>query len=126
MSELSQMNIEELKAQADIFGVEYANNIGIETLRKKLAAVMGDEETTPTALEKAKPDHVTIIIARNATDKQPVFVGLNGRNYRMKRGEEVTVPRGIAEILSNAIQIIRDPDTGKDHEVEAYPFHVVR
>jgi hypothetical protein len=127
MSELNTMNLEDLKAQADVLGVEYANNIGADALRKKIVAVLGDEEeiTKPTVLAKSTTKMVTINIARSKEDKQPVPVGLNGKVYRMKRGEDVTVPAGVVDILRNAIQVFRDPDTGEDHEVEAYPFHEV-
>lgn len=31
-----------------------------------------------------------------------IFVGLNGKGYRIQRGKEVEVPAGVAEILRNA------------------------
>lgn len=36
--------------------------------------------------------------------KDPVFVGLNGKGYLVKRGEPVKVPAAISEIIRNAEQ----------------------
>lgn len=33
------------------------------------------------------------------TEKEDVFVGLNGKTYLIKRGVEVEVPEGVAKIL---------------------------
>ena len=42
---------------------------------------------------------VTIRLPMTRTEKDDVFVGLNGRTYLIKRGEAVTVPAGVAKIL---------------------------
>lgn len=39
--------------------------------------------------------------ARNGEETE-VFVGLNGRGYRIRKGMEVAVPEGVAEVLRNA------------------------
>lgn len=62
----------------------------------------------------AKPDTVKIILEEN--DEIPptgLFVGLNGRGYLIRAGEEVTVPSGVAEILEHAITSVpqMDPQT---------------
>lgn len=52
----------------------------------------------------AKPKHVRIVLEEN--DNIPptgLFVGENGRGYLIRPGEEVDVPAGVLEILSNAV-----------------------
>ena len=42
---------------------------------------------------------MTIKLPLTRAEKDDVFVGLNGKTYLIKRGEEVTVPAGVAKIL---------------------------
>ena len=46
-------------------------------------------------------DTVTIRLPLTKTEKDDVFVGLNGTTYLIKRGVAVDVPRGVAKILEN-------------------------
>lgn len=60
------------------------------------------------------PETVRIAIEEN--DSIPptgLFVGLNGRGYLIRPGEEVNVPPGVIEILDNAVMEapIVDPST---------------
>lgn len=62
----------------------------------------------------AKPETMKIILEEN--DEIPptgLFVGLNGRGYLIRPGEEVTVPAGVVEILEHAITSVpqMDPQT---------------
>lgn len=52
----------------------------------------------------AKTDTVKIKIPRDRTDPKndSVTVVVNGRYYRIKRGEEVEVPAIVAEVLDHA------------------------
>ena len=43
---------------------------------------------------------ITIKMPLTRNEREDVFVGLNGRTYLIKRGEEVTVPAGVAKILA--------------------------
>lgn len=43
---------------------------------------------------------VKIKLPLTRTEKDDVFVGLNGKTYLIKRGVEVEVPEGVAEILT--------------------------
>ena len=56
-----------------------------------------------TAVEETKkvntPKKVTIKLPLSRTEKEDVYVGLNGRTYLIKRGEYVEVPYGVAKIL---------------------------
>ena len=47
----------------------------------------------------AKDKKVKIRLPITKTEKDDVFVGLNGKTYLIKRGAEVEVPAGVAEIL---------------------------
>lgn len=42
---------------------------------------------------------IKIKLPLTRTEKEDVFVGLNGKNYLIKRGVEVEVPAGVARIL---------------------------
>ena len=53
------------------------------------------ENTTPTK------ETVTIRLPLTKTEKDDVFVGLNGTTYLIKRGVAVEVPIGVAKILEN-------------------------
>ena len=44
---------------------------------------------------------VKIRLPLTRTEKDDVFVGLNGKTYLIKRGVDVDVPAGVAEILEN-------------------------
>lgn len=58
-----------------------------------------------------------------------VQVGLNGRNYVIKRNEVVSVPVGVLDILRNAEEqrFVWDERTGEMHENRAlaYPYQIV-
>lgn len=53
-----------------------------------------------------KEKKVKIKIPLTRTEKDDVFVGLNGRTFLIKRGEEVEVPEGVAEILRNREEVL--------------------
>lgn len=48
-------------------------------------------------VKKTKTVKVKLPLTR--TEKDDVFVGLNGKTYLIKRGVEVAVPMGVAKIL---------------------------
>ena len=61
-------------------------------------------ETTKTAKnaaakKPAKPKTVKIKLPLTRTEKDDVYVCLNGKSYLIKRGVEVEVPYGVAKIL---------------------------
>ena len=43
---------------------------------------------------------VRIKIPLSRTEKDDVYVGVNGKTYLIKRGEEVEVPENVAKVLS--------------------------
>lgn len=77
------------------------------------------------------PETIRIMIEEN--DSIPptgIFVGLNGKGYLIRPGEPVNVPRGIVEILDNAVETTPqiDPITRRVvgyRERMRYPYRVV-
>ena len=49
--------------------------------------------------ETKKVKKVKIKLPLTRTEKDDVFVGLNGKTYLIKRGVEVEVPEGVAKVL---------------------------
>ena len=54
-------------------------------------------ETTST-----KPKKVKIKLPLSRTEKEDVYVAVNGRSYLIKRGEEVEVPDFVAEVIAHS------------------------
>lgn len=50
---------------------------------------------------------VKIKLPLSRTEKDDVFVGLNGKTYQIKRGVEVEVPAGVAKILERQEKMLR-------------------
>jgi len=124
----------ELEAAAADLGVKYRADVKDDTLRAKIKEQLGeaapapDNAKTPDQAapgESAKAKRFKIIVATHDQDKQPVQVGVNGRNYVIERGKEVTVPESVVEVLRNAIQHQYDPKTMQETKVTAYPFQVM-
>ncbi len=129
---MTELNIDalttaELKEQAKVLNIPLTGNPKDETIRERIREALGvpSAETPPEEpVTEPKEKLVTIMIQENEHDKQPVFLGLNGRNIRIQRGKKVPVPAGYVDILQNATQKIRDPKTNEDREVLSYPFQV--
>lgn len=127
--EIYALSGEELRTQAKVLEISLKGNPGDALIHERMIEALGLSEEPSnkppvTAINLSKKT-VTIMIATKEDDDQPVAVGLNGKVYRMVRGEEVEVPTGVVDILNNAKQMIRDRKTGKDREVLAYPFQIV-
>ena len=61
------------------------------------------EVQTEVQTEQTKPAEQTVRVRLplTRTQKDDVFVGLNGRTFLIKRGVDVDVPAGVAEILQH-------------------------
>ena len=63
---------------------------------------------TATTAKEAKavetvPDTMVIRLPRALPgEEDTLFVGVNGKGYRIKRGVDVEVPRSVAEVLRNS------------------------
>jgi hypothetical protein len=94
---------------------------------------LGDN-TTLTAKPKGmvKADTVRVVLEEN--DNIPptgLFVGENGRGYLIRAGEEVDIPIGVLEILTNAVVSVPtvDPQTLQvigHRDKLLYPYRVIR
>lgn len=127
---LDTMNADQLKEQADVLGIEYRQNIGEDTLRKRIREALGEapasDTPTLTAAAPAKGGKmVTIRIEESELDHQPVPIGLNGEIIRIKRGEDVLIPERFLGPLRDAKQQIQDQKTGQWRTVQTYPFSVL-
>lgn len=132
--ELQAMSYEELLEQAEVLGVDGADAMAEADLRTALASQLESSASNkkPATRKKAAPkasadpfaETVRIVVEESDNDRQPAYVGVNGRSYRIKRGVEVDVPRPVANVLLSAKQKVRNPD-GTDREVPTYPTRIV-
>lgn len=60
-------------------------------------------ETTNT-----KPKMVKIKLPLTRTEKNDVYVGVNGKTWLIKRGEFVEVPACVAEVLENREKMLNE------------------
>lgn len=59
---------------------------------------------------------VKIKLPLSRTEKDDVYVCLNGKSYQIKRGETVEVPAGVAEILQHREEML---SIAMEYEAEA-------
>lgn len=130
MSDINLYNLsrDELLEQARILGIVTRGNVTAETLRKKIKAAIEIEPPADQKVEKEedlgrKKDWITIVIAEDENDTQPAFVGVNGKSYRIRRGEPVAVPPEVVRVLGDAQQVVTSND-GSSKKVPTYPFRV--
>jgi len=123
---LYNLNLDELKEQARILGVDVKGNLGIGRLRELIKEAIGakNEEEEKSPVLDRKKNWVTIVISEDEKDQQPAFVGVNGKSYWIRRGEPVAVPPEVVEALRYAQQVITDPKDGSQKKVPTYPFYV--
>lgn len=55
-----------------------------------------------------KEGYVRIRLHLTRDQKDDVYVGLNGVGYLIKRGQEVDVPEGVAEILQRSEEMLAE------------------
>jgi len=119
----------ELKEQARILGIQISGNPSSDTLRKALADELGitAKEVQASIAKKdanKKQGWRTVMIPETKDDKQPVFVGHNGKSYRIRRGEPVEIPPHVLQVLRDAVQ--RTPDgNGGFRVTQSYNFQVL-
>jgi hypothetical protein len=112
--------------------------------RKKMMTDETQEVTLGTNIEAEAPKKVgrpskaarqqeTVRILLEENEEIPptgLFVGLNGRGYLIRAGEEVDVPVGVAEILAHAVMSTPsiDPSTKQVigyRERMRYPYRTI-
>lgn len=122
MSELNvnQLTYNELKEQARMLDLDIKGNASAEEYRAALRAAVGED--APAKPAKENKGWVKIYIAEDENDQQPAFVGVNGKSYRIRRGEEVEVPPEVVEVLRNAVQRVWDGRNQEWKLVPTYPW----
>ena len=77
-----------------------------------------EEKIVPTTEEK----RVTIRLPLSRDERDDVYVGLNGKGYLIKRGVNVDVPAGVAEILRRREEMLESAFAYEDQlEKKSYP-----
>lgn len=77
-----------------------------------------EEKIVPTTEEK----RVTIRLPLSREERDDVYVGLNGKSYLIKRGVNVDVPAGVAEILRRREEMLEIALAYEDQlEKRSYP-----
>lgn len=125
---LYNLSLDQLKEQARILGIVIRGNPGAETLRERIRQAVeieppADQKPAKSESPDRKRDWITVVIAEDEDDAQPAFVGVNGKSYRIRRGEPVAVPPAVVEVLKNAIQVVTKAD-GSTKRVPTYPFRI--
>lgn len=69
---------------------------------------MAETKTTKAAEKVAEEKKVKIRLPLTRTEKNDVLVGVNGRTWLIKRGEEVEVPECVAEVLQHKEEMLTE------------------
>lgn len=59
-----------------------------------------------TKKDDVKEGYVRIRLPLSREQKEDMYVGLNGVGYLIKRGQEVDVPAGVAEIIQRSEEML--------------------
>lgn len=132
LEDLSRTDLEE---QAKLLDVKFTAATSDETLRNRIAEKLGEPVQAPVDVRpKGKKDkdkeedhgqRISIILSESESDRRPVVVGVNGKNYVMKRGVPVSVPMAVIEVLNNACNEVFDSEMKVSQQVMRFPYRVV-
>lgn len=64
------------------------------------------ENTAAETVEESREKYVRIRLPLTRDQKEDMYVGLNGVGYLIKRGQEVDVPAGVAEIIQRSEEML--------------------
>lgn len=67
-----------------------------------------NEQNTEETIAPVDDGMVTIKVPLTRTEKDDVYVALNGKSFQIQRGKEVRVPKGVAEILQHSEEMLRE------------------
>lgn len=81
-------------------------------MSKEKSASLADDllaETAPEAeaAPMAEKKKVIINLPLTRDNKEPLWVGVNGRKYLIRRGEDVAVPVGVAKVIQRMLKAER-------------------
>jgi len=93
-----------------------------------------EKTTTPVKAKnlRKKEKRKTIIVHKSSEQgaEEQITVSVNGKVYLIKRGEEVSVPESVVEVLNNAVketyEFQGEDKPLKKIEAHTYPFSVVK
>ncbi|MDR5867928.1 hypothetical protein [Halomonas koreensis] len=133
-TDLNALTSDELKEQARILEISLKGNPGDDTIRAKIREKLGqadpkdepstNEADTGIAVRRGEKRY-KVQIHKDGKDKQPVFLGCNGRSVRIVRGETVTIGEGLFQSLKNAVETRFDTESEEWVEVPSYPYSVL-
>lgn len=125
MSNIDTLNAAELKEQLEALEVEYNPKSNEQTLRKKLKEALGHKEITENSEgENQKSKFVEIKFDKDEKNKQPVYVGLNGRSYRFTRGLWAKCPRILLPTIENMEKTVLNEQTMELETIQSYSYQV--
>lgn len=125
--DINSLSRDELKEQAELLGVDVSGKESTDILRRKVQVKLGEPVEEPEISHPSvanDEERITIILNESESDKQPVVVGINGKNYVMKRGIPVDVPKSVLEVLNNARRLVWDGQMSQYNSVMRYPYRV--
>lgn len=130
---MSDINIDalsaaELKSQLDALEVDYNPKANAETLRKKLKEALGQDDADKADSAPLEGEFqgkfIEIMFHKDKDDKQPVYVGVNGKSFRFKRGEWAKCPRYLMPTIENMKKDVLDEDTMETITIQPYAYQV--
>jgi hypothetical protein len=114
--------VEDLRKQAQNFGLDIEEGESQESIKKKLAAA--GVSTSPVPKAKPKKGFMRILIHEQQDEPSKVFVAVQGKAFLIKRGEPVDVPHYVVHALQNAKGLSISMPDGKmiKQPFQRYPF----
>lgn len=102
-----------------------------EGTQKEASKMSGPIKDTTDVAKAARltSERVTIILEEN--DNIPPtgqFIGINGKGYLLKPGEEVSVPRGVVDVLNDAVEfrpLVQDGRVTGYRKALRFPYRVM-
>lgn len=77
---------------------------------------MANTKTEEKKVTETEEKKVTIRLPLTRKEKNDVLVGVNGKNYLIKRGVDVEVPESVAEVLKHKEEML---DLAMEYEAQA-------
>lgn len=64
---------------------------------------MAEKKEASVEKKETYEDRVTVLLPRaRPGEEETLFVGVNGKGYRIRKGVSVSVPRAVAEVLEQS------------------------
>ena len=143
MSDFTNLTVADLRTYAlEQHGLDLPAKMTKAEIIAAIQAQPGEESTAPTgavAATDGKEDKRPVKVVLNIPDDGASMrinyhiVNVNGVNYQIKKGKDVTVPYSVYDCLNNAVErrLVQVPGEGGhydfvEREVRRIPFHVVK